>query len=165
MTHSATKTELGVLDVIVQLSIAAPASRVWKALLEETSSWWARDFLTNSEASGFVIDERVGGLAYEDWGDGQGLAWFSVIGLQREKMLMLAGDSNRDWGGPSRTILRVDLREEGGTTELTVTQDTFGQVGEDGGRSLDEGWQYLFGQCFKDWVESARSPQASTPAG
>ena len=39
----------------------APVARVWKALTEETTFWWPRDFYTNPKATSFHIEPKLGG--------------------------------------------------------------------------------------------------------
>jgi DNA-binding transcriptional ArsR family regulator len=57
----------------LEIEIAAPPERVWKSLVEETAFWWPREYYANPEAQAFRIEPRLGGLIYEDWGNGDGL--------------------------------------------------------------------------------------------
>jgi len=61
-----------VFQVEIQVTINAPQQRVWQALLYETPQWWRKDFFTSPKTKAFVIEPRVGGRAYEDYGDGNG---------------------------------------------------------------------------------------------
>jgi len=60
-------------EIVQEVRLEATPARVWKALVEETSSWWHRDFYTGRNPRAFHIEARLGGAMWEDWGDGQGL--------------------------------------------------------------------------------------------
>ena len=71
---------MNLIEHTLEIAIAAPPARVWKALTGQVSSWWHPGFLREG-ALAFVIEPRVGGRVYEDWGGGQGLLWYTVVGL------------------------------------------------------------------------------------
>jgi DNA-binding transcriptional ArsR family regulator len=48
-------------QVELEIEIAAPPVRVWKAPTEDTTFWWPRDFYTNPKAKGFHIEPKLGG--------------------------------------------------------------------------------------------------------
>jgi len=86
-----------------EVPIDASPARVFEALTRDIGAWWSRDFLVGGErAKRFVLEERVGGSVFEDWGDGQGLEWYRVVGFERGKQLLLAGELFASFGGPAR---------------------------------------------------------------
>jgi len=152
--NNAETTPFGVAEVVVEVEIDAPAEKVWEGLTGDVTGWWPRDFYAGAEATSFAIEPVLGGRMYEDWGDGQGLIWAMVTGVSRGKMLQLSGELTKDFGGPSRNIMKIELSEDGGTTKLRLTDCIFGRVAEKGAESMDSGWAYLMGDCLKPFVEA-----------
>ncbi|MBZ0112421.1 MAG: metalloregulator ArsR/SmtB family transcription factor [Thermoanaerobaculia bacterium] len=154
--------EFGVIDLVSEVTVAADAPRVWKALTEETGSWWHPAFYTIPAPHLFRIETEVGGRMFEDGSDGQGLLWGTVIGLQTNSLLQVANDTSRQWGGPSRGIMTWRLESVDGRTKLRFEQTQYGVVSETTRASLQSGWDFLFGRCLKPWIESGQDP-ASVP--
>lgn len=156
---STSMVEFGVVTLVVEVTVESPAEAVWRALLHETSSWWHKDFYVGATPRRFVIDEALGGQMYEDWGDGQGLVWAKVTGLQRGKLLQLSGESDGDCGGPNRNIVKFTLEETGGRTRLRLVNTVYGHIDEAGSESLESGWKLLLEDCLKPYVESGAKPE------
>src|SRR4051794_15154403 len=76
-------------QVELEIEIAATPERVWSSLVEETTFWWPKDFYTSAKTKAFRIEPRLGGLMYEDWGNGEGLVWFRVFGVETAASLHL----------------------------------------------------------------------------
>ncbi len=142
----------GVAEVVAEVPIAAPPDRVWRALTEETSEWWDPGFFSSPRAKRMVVEARLGGRVFEDWGDGEGLVWYTVIGLDRGRVLTLSGDL---WpqNGPARLYTEFRLEEKDGGTVVRLHEHIFGQVGEDSGPSMEKGWTHLLGKRLKPHVE------------
>lgn len=153
-----TKKQVGapapaIREIAFEVSIAAAPERVWKAVVEETTSWWSRDFLLKKDAKAFVIESTVGGRVYEDWGGGNGVLWYTVAVVDPPRALHLAGHLFPGFGGPATTMLRLDLKAETGGTRLTVSDAIVGNVSDKGAAGIEEGWRFLFGTCLKAWTE------------
>ena len=97
-------TTAAVREVLLEIVIEAPRERVWRALVDQTTDWWHKDFYT-APAEGFFLQPKLGGWMYEDWGKGNGLMWGTVTGVRAPEMLQVVGDLNADWGGPRRGIM------------------------------------------------------------
>ena len=153
-----------VREVLLEIAIDAPRERVWKALVEQTTDWWHKDFYTGPGARGFHIQPRLGGWMYEDWGNDNGLIWGTVTGVRAMEMLQVVGDSSSDWGGPNRGIMtwNLDSAPDGpDTTLVRFRHSIHGRVSETTRDSLDGGWRLLFEQCLKDFAETGRRPAAA----
>ena len=150
---------LGVIDLALEVRIQASRDKVWQALVQDTGKWWPASFYTGAGGRNFVIEPQLGGRMYEDWGDGQGLVWATVLGIRDQEMLLLCGDTDGSCGGPSRGFHKFELSADGDATVLKFTECAFGRTPEDSRQSLDEGWRYLMGECLKPFVEEGRQPE------
>jgi len=153
------KTDFGVVQVELEIVIDAAPRRVWQALVEETSQWWLEDFYTSSAARGFIIEPQLGGRVYEDWGDGAGQVWYTVIGLDAPHFIMMLGHLTPDFGGPATTMLQLRLRESGEATMVQLSDTISGRAGDGKSTQTRDGWKLLFETGLKRHVETAsKSP-------
>ena len=150
-------TPFTVAEIRCETRIEASPDKVWDTLVGDVSGWWHEAYYTNplgSSQGGYHIEPTLGGRMFEDWGDGQGLIWGTVIGVETNRFLQILGDSTAEWGGPSRNCITIRLEEDGDATVFKFHSSFFGRVNEATTRSLDEGWQFLFDQCLKRYVET-----------
>lgn len=154
-SHPLTRATFGVAQIEMEIPIQATPGRVWEALVRETSLWWHKDFYSSPKALGFVIEPRLGGQAYEDWGDGAGQVWYTVIGIHPPHSIQLLGLLTPAFGGPAQTILQLDLKAAGKFTKLQLSDTIFGRVGDEKLTQTREGWAMLFDGGLKAFVESA----------
>ena len=152
---SAEAKAYGVETVDLEIVINAKPERVWHALVEEPTAWWNRDFYTSTAAKGFVIEPRLGGHAREDWGNGAGQIWYTVIGVEAPYMLTMQGLITPEFGGPTQTVLKLTLEAKGASTILRLSDTRFGRVGESGSTATSDGWRALFEGGLKAHVEQA----------
>ena len=138
-----------ILTVEMDISIRAPKARVWKALIEDTTFWRPRNFYTSPKASGFHIEPKLGGRMYEDWGDGNGLVWYRVFGLDAPDCLYLEGCLAHPYG-PAHNLLVLRLEEKDGVTILRLNDTTIGKV--DQKCDKEAGWKELFEGAFRPFV-------------
>jgi len=150
---------VNLIEHTLEIEIAAPPPRVWKALTGQVSSWWHPGF-SREGARAFVVEPRVGGRVYEDWGDGQGLLWYTVIGVAENELLQLMGDLDARNGGPARLHSTFRLRAEGKGSVLRLEECAFGKVEEKTRENLGKGWKILLDGCLKVFVETGKPPPA-----
>lgn len=149
--------DMKAIEIKQEYRINAPVKRVWDALVKQTAEWWPRDFISK-QARAFIIEPHVGGRAYEDWGDGQGLLWFNVLALDAGRELLLCGQLSPQYGGPATTMVKFTLEQDGDVAVLRLQDNTFGHIGEKLESSLSSGWEYMF-NGFKKYVETrVKSP-------
>jgi DNA-binding transcriptional ArsR family regulator/uncharacterized protein YndB with AHSA1/START domain len=139
--------------VELQVPIAAPPADVWRALVDETTLWWPRDFYTGP-ARGFHIEPRLHGRVFEDWGDGNGVVWYQVFAISPGKSLDLSGCMAVPYG-PAMTLLHIELVAEGKGTVLKVSDSTIGDV-HGGAAAKTDGWRQVFEGGLKSYVEGQR---------
>lgn len=137
---------------ICELTIHTDAARVWCALVEETNEWWLKDFYSRPNAV-FRIEARLGGRMFEDQGNGNGLIWGNVIGVDPERSLDIQAYLTQDFGGPALSYLAIRLEATGDATRVTVIDTIFGFPSKGTAASMQEGWAMLFEQGLKAYVE------------
>ena len=147
------------MDIQFKVDIKATPQRVWQALVEEANSWWPSRYYLGEAPRGFVLEGRVGGRVYEDWGGGQGLLWSTVIAVQHGKLLQIVGDAAPENGGPCRTISTFVLQPDGDATVIRFRNSTTGKVDEKTLKNLDTEWTILLEDCFKPYVEEGKLPE------
>ena len=136
-----------------EIVIAAPPARVWQVLVSEASAWWPKEFHTSERTQRFVIEPALGGRVYEDFGGGDGLVWYSVIGVEAGRELILAGHLLPPFGGPAVTALRLTLSAKGKGTLFRVQDDRFGALD---GQSPVDGWRLVFDTGLRQHIESGK---------
>lgn len=139
---------------VVEVTVEAPAERVWSALTERIGDWWLKDFHT-AEGSRMLLELEVGGRMWEDHGDGQGLQWATVIAFERGRRLELSGVLTADFGGPGHTLQKFTLEASGDATVVRLTDTVFGAIAKSTADSLESGWQSLLTDGLKKFVEAA----------
>jgi DNA-binding transcriptional ArsR family regulator len=157
MTTSA-KAAFGVSEVVSEVRVEAPPGRVWHALTEEIGRWWPAGFFSSPKAKRMVLEPRVGGRFYEDWGEGDasGLLWYTVIGLETGRELRLSGELSPDWGGPAHLSTRWTLKPEGDGTLVRLEEVVYGRHGAGTPAKMTEGWNTILGEHMKPFVEASR---------
>jgi uncharacterized protein YndB with AHSA1/START domain len=139
-----------------EVLIEAPPARVWQALVTESVAWWPKEFHTSERTKRFVIEPVLGGRVFEDFGGGDGLVWYSVVGVEAGRELILAGHLLPPFGGPAVTALRLTLSAKGSGTLLRVQDDRFGSLG---GESPVEGWRLVFDNALRRHIESGEKTE------
>jgi uncharacterized protein YndB with AHSA1/START domain len=154
MTPTPIPSDYGIAQVELDVTINSSLERVWKALVEETSEWWPREFFTSPGTKGFIIEPRLGGRVYEDWGAGAGLLWFTVIGLNPPTTLMLLGHLTPAFGGPAMSVLELTLQSVGESVVLRVSETVSGRAEPSMEATLRDGWLAIFDAGLRAFVES-----------
>ncbi|PQO25370.1 hypothetical protein C5Y96_23810 [Blastopirellula marina] len=138
----------------LEVMIAAPPQRVWQAIAAESSAWWPIDFVTSERTQRFVIEPTLGGRVFEDFGGGDGLVWYTVIGVEAGRELILAGHLLPPFGGPATTALRITLSAHQQGTLVKIRDDRFGVLEGD---SPVEGWRIVFDGGLRCYLEASEA--------
>jgi len=150
---------LSSLDIVLELKINAPVDTVWTSLVDQIGEWWPKDFYVGSAPKRISIEPRVGGLVYEDWGDGQGVVWGQILTLESGRRIQWVGDMTAEYGGPARSITTYTLSADGEKTSLTFRDTPYGALSETALADMTEGWTYLMERCFQVYVETGVRPE------
>lgn len=141
------------IRINMQILINAPLEKTWNALVNDINLWWSKDFYTSPTTKEFILEPKVGGRMYEDYGNDNGLLWAEVIVLNKPSLLELKGHLTPQYGGPAVTFLKLQLSEDNGKTILNLSDTVMGEVTDKTKNDLEEGWKYLYGEGFKNYVE------------
>ena len=146
---AAAPTPATLLRVELEIEIAAPAKDVWRALTEDTTRWWPKDFYTGP-ATGFHMEPRLGGRLYEDWGDGAGVIWYEIFAINPGTSIDLQGSLAVPYGAGT-SLLHLELAQKKRTTVLKVSDVTIGAAGD--ATEKTKGWETIFRAGLKRHVE------------
>ena len=137
----------------LEISIEAPVSQVWQTLTDRIGEWWPADFFVGKDPQRFVLEAKLGGRMYEDWGGGQGLVWGIVGSLRRNELLQIQGELFPEFGGPGRVQSTYSLESAGDGTLFKFSEVLYGSIDEKGLESISSGWKHLFTNCMKPHAE------------
>jgi len=130
----------------MQVIIEASATTVWRALVDNIGDWWPAEFYTGGDSSQrrFRIEPTPGGRMFEDWGDGNGTLWGTVVAVDPARKLQIHGVIFPDYGGPNHNFGTWLLEEGDGSTTMTYSEAIVGRVSDAGLKEKDKGWTFLW---------------------
>jgi len=140
----------------LEIAIAASRAVVWTALIDETNAWWLPEFRMVNPASTVEFDVTAGGRGLIEFvPDGAFLSWYAVQMFLPERFkVYLVGNLAPEWGGPSTSNLCLALDEAEDGCLLKVSDAHHGRVDANSAESLKNGWQQLFGDGLRRYVEA-----------
>ncbi len=148
-------TEFRALKVELEVTIDARPQQVWDAMVNRTTEWWRKDFFTSPDTKAFHIEPRPGGRMYEDWGDGNGAVWATVLTVDAPRRIQFMGHLTAQYGGPAHSIFEFAVEPVGNGSVVKISDSIFGNLAEDQAAKMDDGWRLLFEQGLKPYVERA----------
>jgi DNA-binding transcriptional ArsR family regulator len=118
--------EFRTVRIETELRFKAGAQRVWDVLVGRSQEWFPTSY-GEERVKQIVLEPRVGGLYYEDWGEGRGHLYGVVSAY--DPPLALAYRGQLDMG----TILdtEYELVEDGSETVLKVSKVAVGPITEE----------------------------------
>jgi DNA-binding transcriptional ArsR family regulator len=128
---TAPSDEMRTVRIETELRFRATPERVFRALTEETLEWFPFTY-GEERVKAVVMEPRVGGALYEDWGDGMGYLYGHVTVFDRPHRYASRG---RIMAG---TILDSDyvLEEDGDETVLRMSKVAVGPMTEEEAASI-----------------------------
>ncbi|MFT5285980.1 MAG: hypothetical protein ACI8TQ_002148 [Planctomycetota bacterium] len=139
----------------LEVPIQAPVDKVWSTLVDETNAWWLPDFHMVGADSIVTFDAQAGGRLVESSADGGSLLWYTVQMVVPKEWIHLVGYMAPPWGGPGISMLELALEDHDGGTLLTIKDAMFGAVSEATAKTMSEGWELLFGDGLRAFVEKS----------
>lgn len=139
----------------MEIAMDAPRERVWRAIISEIALWWLPDFHVAGSDSKISFDPRPGGRGLvEDTANGGGLQWFTVqMYLPDQFKIYMVGHIAPEWGGPSTSNLMFALEEAESGCVFKLVDSRHGNVDEKQVQSYKDGWNQLFTDGLKAYVE------------
>jgi DNA-binding transcriptional ArsR family regulator/uncharacterized protein YndB with AHSA1/START domain len=140
---------LPVVDVALDVPIAAPRTAVFAALTADPGGWWGHPFL-RPDATGITLERRLGGLLVEAWENG-GAVLATVTGWTDDRYLQMAGPFHL---GVALGIATFELSDRDDGTSLQFSFRAIGAIETQVGEQFAKGWTELVGRRLKSLAET-----------
>lgn len=141
----------GVIHIEQEVTFDAPPARVFDALTKNLSAWWGAPYLIRESARDLVVEPKLGGRVYEDWGGGDGALWATVTSLKKLDHIEWTGRIGM--GGAVIGVVSFTLEARGKGTLLKLSHRASGEVTRDTERNYGGGWQDNLGNRLRAFVE------------
>jgi len=131
-----------------EFTVQAPVDRVFHAYCHEQLDWYPHTY-GGERVRSIVLEPRVGGLVFEDWGDGAGHLYGHVSHFDPPTSLGL-----RSRLGTVLLDQTVSFRIEGEATVVSARTETFGDISEE----MEQGIRFhgdvsQYADLLRKWVE------------
>lgn len=144
--------ELRTLCIEEEFTLTAPRPQVYRALTGSIGAWWGAPYLRKPHAARTVVLEtRLGGRLYEDWGDSEGAMWAMVTGLERNVSIELIGAMGLR--NVVEGYIRFELLDAPLGTTLKLTHHAMGVFSPRVEAVYAKGWRELLGHKLRAFVE------------
>lgn len=138
----------------VSFEVPAKRERVWRAITGEIAAWWPKNLLTQAAGARVSFDARLGGRLAEEWGTGAGLVLYTVVAIEPQARLDLAGTVPQRLGGPAVVELSFELTDAGGGTHVQVGDGVLGRDRSDTGHRVTEARSMHVANALKKHLEA-----------
>lgn len=135
-----------------EIAINAPRDRVFDALINDVSHWWAYRFHENSTVR---LEPWPGGRFYEDSGANDGALWGTVTYVKRPEIIRLHGCLGM-LDRPVVSVYSYELVDANGSTVLKLRHRCIGDLDPKWAKAHGDGWGELLGKFLKAWVEERK---------
>ena len=132
-----------------EVRIEAPPARVFEALTTRLDAWW--QFRVRDESS-IVVEPRIGGRIFEDWGEGRGVLYGTIAQYDPPHSFCSAGVN----GWKSATFItwhRLEPASDGRATILKKSMQFYGDVTDDFVAGMEQGNRAIMEKLLKDYCE------------
>lgn len=153
-TTAAKIMKAGAARIELEVSIEAPVEAVWRALVDEPNAWWVPDMRCVAGDSKIAFEPKAGGHLIEENFSGGSLLWFTVIAIEPQRSLNLAGSLAPPFGGPCQAFLLIELEGRDSSTLVKIVNTMHGHVDESSLEPTSSGWRLLFEDGLKKFVET-----------
>ena len=137
MTTLAAEREIRTLDIVQEISIAAPADVAFAALLEELGPG---SVTPDGKPFPMKLEPWPGGRWFRDLGNNTGHFWGHVQVFKPPTLLELRGPMFMSY--PSENFVQYRLTAAGKGTELKLTHQAFGWITQDLLEGVNMGWKH-----------------------
>ncbi|WP_243840660.1 ArsR/SmtB family transcription factor [Paenisporosarcina antarctica] len=133
------KLEISSFQIEQQIEINAPLTRVFHSLVNDINDWW--EFRFEEDNSKITFDPKVGGLFMENWGNGQGALWGTVLYYKKNEEIRLQGLLGMQGAVTSHYGYR--LESNGDATKVKLSHSAVGLLDPKWEESHTNGWALL----------------------
>lgn len=137
----------------IELLVPQDLSHTWEYFFNQINGWWPSSYHSSERTKQFLIQTFIGGKVYEDFGEGDGLIWGDVIGVDYLSSLEIKGNLTKSFGGPAITYDKFSFIETTGGTNLRLSVYFIGDVDDKTVKSLKTGWEELIGSHFRQYCQ------------
>lgn len=109
-----------------ELRFRATQEKVWEAITERSLEWFPHTY-GQEKVKRLVWEQRVGGLCYEDWGNGAGHVYGTVVECERPRLMVVRG--RLDMGSILDT--QYEIEQDGDDVVLRVSKVAVGPFTDD----------------------------------
>jgi DNA-binding transcriptional ArsR family regulator/uncharacterized protein YndB with AHSA1/START domain len=134
-----------------EVTIAAPVSRVYRAIIQDLQSWWGAPYHLTHNPQALIIEPQVGGRLYEQGEKGAAL-WGIVQSIEEDDHIVFEGRMGMLGAIFGVLTIVVEPAEADGTL-VKLTHRAIGDVSEDSQSGYAMGWDDLIGTRLKAFVE------------
>jgi uncharacterized protein YndB with AHSA1/START domain len=138
--------------MVVRSSVTVPLApaEAFRLFADQMASWWplATHSVYQSEATGIVIEPRVGGRVYETTDDGRTSDWGVISAWQPGERLAMSWHPGNEPGLATQVDIHFVAAAEGGTT-VDLVHTGWEVRGADAPKiaaGYDDGWKFVLGR-------------------
>jgi uncharacterized protein YndB with AHSA1/START domain len=135
--------EVHTLEIRKEIEIAAPIEITFQSVLDELGP---ESQMPNGESLSMKIEPWPGGRWYRDLGNNVGHLWGHVQVIKPPSLLEITGPMPMSF--PAINHLQYRLKQENGTTRLTLVHSAMGLIPAEVREGMGDGWQH--------WLERMR---------
>lgn len=137
-----------VVQIETEIRIEAPPERVFEALTKDLDSWWPFRFRANGK---MVLECRVGGRCYEDWGESGGAHHGIVVWWEPPHKYAATGPGAMTRAFQSYDVATVVADGTGSIYRKSLT--LWGAVPEEVEKGFRDGSKAILHQHLKAYLE------------
>lgn len=141
-----------------EFSVKAPIEKVFHAYCHEQGEWYPHTY-GGERCRAVVIEPRVGGMSFEDWGDGAGYLYGHVSHWDPPRAMALRSRL----GDGILLDQSVTFEADGDSTVVKARTVTFGEIDDE----MEQGIRFhgdmeRYADTFRNWAEKGERPGGAT---
>ena len=122
------------LTIDLEVSVNAPANKVFAAVLKQLGS----EFGPDGRPMPLVLEARPGGRWFRDLGKDQGHLWGHVQVIKQDRLLEITGPLFMSYAAINHIQFKLDA--EGNKTKLSFKHTAIGLIDDTHRQGVNEGW-------------------------
>ena len=144
----------------LQVTLQAPANRVYQAITRDIDEWWSNRITVDSHMH---LEPQVGGRFFEEFNGGGGVLYASVTYLKQGEEIRLTGAMDLVEEAWTNSIHLVLTSPQPDVTQLLLSHHFLGKVNVITVDSYKQSWEKLLKQHLKIFVESGTRFDGTDP--